>query len=123
MGRLIRVESPCASCTNGTISATGEKQTSKRLHHEHRFVTVSDVNGSEKFYDQVMSVLGFRKNSFTNGGDAHTQYYNRYFGLVLRPAHWNLSGHDPLAPGLICVSGWKTAPRWTPSLGNSPQGI
>jgi glyoxylase I family protein len=47
-----------------------------------------------------MPILGFRKNTFTNEGDRHVQYYHRHFGFVLRPAHSLNAKHDPLAPGL-----------------------
>jgi glyoxylase I family protein len=70
---------------------------------DHIYITVSDLAVSEAFYDRVMSVLGFRKNSFALGGDPHIQYYNRHFGFVLRPARGGL--HDPHAPGLhhLCL--------------------
>jgi catechol 2,3-dioxygenase-like lactoylglutathione lyase family enzyme len=67
---------------------------------DHIYVAVSDLNRSEKFYDCVMSILGFHKNTFTNEGDHHIQYYNRYFGFVLRPARNAQSKHDPLTAGL-----------------------
>lgn len=67
---------------------------------DHIYVAVSDLGRSERFYDRVMSILGFRKNTFTNDGDRHIQYYNRHFGFVLRPARSTASGHDPLSPGL-----------------------
>ena len=67
---------------------------------DHIYVTVSDLSRSEKFYDRVMRILGFRKNTFTNEGDHHIQYYNRHFGFVLRPARSAHATHDPLAPGL-----------------------
>jgi catechol 2,3-dioxygenase-like lactoylglutathione lyase family enzyme len=66
---------------------------------DHIYVAVSDLDRSENFYDQVMSILGFRKNTFADEGDRHVQYYNRLFGFVLRPAHIR-SKHEPLAPGL-----------------------
>jgi catechol 2,3-dioxygenase-like lactoylglutathione lyase family enzyme len=66
---------------------------------DHIYVTVSDMQASERFYDAVMSALGFRKNEFVIGGDKHIQYYNRHFGYVLRPAR-SLRTHDPYAPGL-----------------------
>jgi catechol 2,3-dioxygenase-like lactoylglutathione lyase family enzyme len=66
---------------------------------DHIYVAVQDLHASEKWYDRVMPLLGFKKNSFQNEGDLHLQYYNRHFGFVLRPAHKSLS-HDPLAPGL-----------------------
>jgi catechol 2,3-dioxygenase-like lactoylglutathione lyase family enzyme len=66
---------------------------------DHIYITVSDMERSERFYDVAMSALGFRKNSFTIGGDRHVQFYNRHFGYVLRPAK---SGaiHDRYSPGL-----------------------
>ena len=66
---------------------------------DHIYVTVSDMERSERFYDVVMGVLGFRKNRFLLEGEQHIQYYNRHFGYVLRPAR--VSGrHDPYVPGL-----------------------
>lgn len=71
---------------------------------DHIYISVSDMTRSEKFYDLVMPVLGFRKNSFTINGDDHVQYFNRHFGYVLRPAK-SLNGHDSYAPGLhhLCL--------------------
>ena len=66
---------------------------------DHIYLTVSDLASSEAFYDRAMRVMGFRKNRFTLGGDPHVQYFNRYFGFVLRPAH-SREKHDPYAPGL-----------------------
>ena len=66
---------------------------------DHIYVTVSDMKRSEKFYDAVMRVLGFRKNQFQIDGEQHIQYYNRHFGYVLRPAR-SLNVHDPYAPGI-----------------------
>lgn len=67
---------------------------------DHIYVTVSDLRRSEEFYDRVMTILGFRKNTFKNEGDQHIQYYNRHFGFVLRPARSAASKHDALTPGL-----------------------
>ena len=67
---------------------------------DHIYITVSDLTRSERFYDCVMRILGFRKNTFTNEGDLHIQYYNRHLGFVLRPARSNQSRYDALAPGL-----------------------
>jgi glyoxylase I family protein len=66
---------------------------------DHIYITVSDLRQSELFYDCVMPLLGFRKNSFAIDGDMHIQYFNRHFGYVLRPAR-KLIRHDPYAPGL-----------------------
>lgn len=72
---------------------------------DHVFIAVSDLGRSEIFYDRVMTVLGFRKNTFTNEGDPHIQYYNRHFGFVLRPTRNAQSKHDSLTPGLhhLCL--------------------
>jgi glyoxylase I family protein len=71
---------------------------------DHICITVSDMTRSVSFYDAVMKVLGFRKNSFSIGGEPHVQYYNRYFGYVIRPAH-SSNTHDPYSPGLhhLCL--------------------
>lgn len=67
---------------------------------DHIYIAVSDLSRSEKFYDRVMGIIGFRKNTFLNEGDQHIQYYNRHFGFVLRPARGHAAAHDPLNPGL-----------------------
>jgi len=67
---------------------------------DHIYIAVSDLDRSEKFFDHVMGILGFRKNTFTNEGDPHIQYYNRHFGFVLRPTRHAGSKHDSLAAGL-----------------------
>jgi len=66
---------------------------------DHIYITVSDLQRSEHFYDRVLLNLGFRKNSFPINGDPHVQYYNRHFGYVLRPAK-SKHAHDPYTPGL-----------------------
>lgn len=66
---------------------------------DHIYVAVSNLEKSERFYDAVMEILGFRKNRFEIGGEPHIQYYNRHFGYVLRPARI-ASAHNPYAPGL-----------------------
>ncbi|CAG9933168.1 VOC family protein [Candidatus Nitrotoga arctica] len=67
---------------------------------DHIYIAASDLQRSESFYDQILlKVLGFRKNKFIIGGDPHIQYFNRYFGYVLRPAR-NSSEHDSYSPGL-----------------------
>ena len=66
---------------------------------DHIYITVSNLERSEKFYDAVMKVLGFRKHRFQLDGEQHVQYYNRHFGYVLRPAR-STDLHNPYAPGL-----------------------
>lgn len=71
---------------------------------DHIYLAVRDMARSLAFYDRLMPALGFRKNDFTLGGDPHVQYYNRHFGLVLRPAR-SSAPHDPYSPGLhhLCL--------------------
>ena len=72
---------------------------------DHFYLAISDLVRSEAFYDRVMlDALGFRKNKFTLANDPHIQYFNCFFGYVLRPAR-TLSKHDSYAPGLhhICL--------------------
>jgi catechol 2,3-dioxygenase-like lactoylglutathione lyase family enzyme len=72
---------------------------------DHVYLTVSDLARAEAFYDLVMlGALGFRKHSFTLCGDPHVHYFNRHFGVVLRPARVALP-HAPYAPGLhhLCL--------------------
>jgi catechol 2,3-dioxygenase-like lactoylglutathione lyase family enzyme len=72
---------------------------------DHIYVTVSDLEASEQFYDLVLiKTLGFRKNKFSMSGDAHIQYFNRHFGLVLRPSRVRAK-HEPYSPGLhhLCL--------------------
>ena len=67
---------------------------------DHIYLTVSDLEASEQFYDRVLiETLGFRKNKFSISGDLHIQYFNRHFGLVLRPSRVS-ARHEPYSPGL-----------------------
>ena len=72
---------------------------------DHIYITVSDLQRSESFYDHVLvETLGFRKNKFTLGGDPHVQYFNRHFGYVLRPSRTS-SKYGSYSAGLhhICL--------------------
>ncbi len=66
---------------------------------DHIYITVSDLTLSQKYYDSLMPILGFKKSVFHIDDETHINYYNRFFGLVLRPARSNVS-HNPYAPGL-----------------------
>jgi glyoxylase I family protein len=72
---------------------------------DHIYISVSDLARSEAFYDKVLvDLLGFRKNRFVLGEDQHIQYFDRFFGYVLRPTKAD-TRFDPYAPGLhhICL--------------------
>ncbi len=43
---------------------------------DHIYITVSNLGCSEDFYDRVMTILGFRKNTFDNEGERHPQNFN-----------------------------------------------
>ena len=73
---------------------------------DHLYVSARSMSSSERFYDDVlMTILGFRKNTFVLGGDPHVQYYNRHFGFVIRPARAGAPEHDSTSAGLhhLCL--------------------
>lgn len=73
---------------------------------DHLYLSVRSLERSETFYDRVLgAILGFRKSTFTLAGAPHIQYYNRMFGIVLRPASAGTADHDPCAPGVhhLCL--------------------
>ena len=81
---------------------------------DHVYVAVSDLGRSEEFYDQAMTVLGFRKRKGSIGGDPHIHYYNRHFGYSIRPAREHTPSTTPTR--LDCttsVSGSSTRPPLT----------
>jgi glyoxylase I family protein len=71
---------------------------------DHLYLAVSDMTRSERFYDDAMRVLGFRKGDKPIAGEHHAHYFNRVLQLTIRPAR-SLSPHDPYAPGLhhLCL--------------------
>ncbi len=71
---------------------------------DHIYLTVSDMERAERFYDQVMQLLGFRKGDKPIAGEPHAHYFNRSLQLTIRPAQ-SSSPHDPYAPGLhhVCL--------------------
>jgi glyoxylase I family protein len=67
---------------------------------DHIYISVSDLARSEAYYDPLMALLGFRKNTFSLHDAPHIQYFNRHFGYVLRPAYADSPPHDPYHTGL-----------------------
>jgi glyoxylase I family protein len=89
---------------------------------DHIYLSVHSLERSEGFYDRVLrDVLGFRKNTFSLGGERHIQYFNRLFGVVLRPARTTSVEHDSYALGLhhLCfrVAGETDVDRVARALG------
>jgi catechol 2,3-dioxygenase-like lactoylglutathione lyase family enzyme len=71
---------------------------------DHIYLAVSDFERSERFYDRVMGLLGFRKGDKPIAGEPHAHSFNPVLQLSLRPARGD-SRHDPYAPGLhhVCL--------------------
>jgi catechol 2,3-dioxygenase-like lactoylglutathione lyase family enzyme len=72
---------------------------------DHVYLAALDLWRSETFYDLVLvGALGFRKSRFTLGAGSHLSYFNRHFGIVVRPAR-RTTANDPYAPGLhhLCL--------------------
>lgn len=67
---------------------------------DHIYITVSDLEKSEFFYDKVMSLLGFVKSKGPIGGDPHIHYFNRHYGFSIRPARSPDKKFDSYSPGL-----------------------
>ena len=66
---------------------------------DHIYITVSDLNRSEAYYDQVMRLLGFRKGTAPIAGERHMHYFNRITQYSIRAAKTS-GGHDSYSPGL-----------------------
>jgi len=72
---------------------------------DHIYLSVADFERSRVFYDRLMKSLGFKKGTFTIGGDPHCHYYNRNLQITIRPARSRASKHDSYSPGLhhLCL--------------------
>lgn len=66
---------------------------------DHVYVAVRDLERSQRFYDAVMRLLGFRKGTAPIGGEPHLHYFNQVMQYTIRPAR-GPAPHDPYAPGL-----------------------
>jgi len=67
---------------------------------DHIYITVSDLDRSEVYYDKVMTLLGFIKSKAPIGGDPHIHYFNRHYGFSIRPARNPEKKFDSYSPGL-----------------------
>ena len=70
------------------------------LRLDHLYVSVRDLQASERFYDPVMQALGFKKGTRAIAGEPHVHYLGRTLQYTLRPAR---SGEqaDPYATGSL----------------------
>ncbi len=66
---------------------------------DHIYLSVTDMEVSEAFYDRVMQALGLRKGDKAIAGERHAHYVSPNFQLTIRPARTHVP-HDPYAPGL-----------------------
>lgn len=71
---------------------------------DHIYLAVSDLERSERFYDRVMPLLGFRKGDKPIAGEPHAHYFVPTLQLTIRPARGR-GQHDPYSPGLhhLCL--------------------
>lgn len=89
--------------SEGSDTSTGTRV----LAVDHLYLTVTDLESSQRFYDPLMEYLGFKKGVRPIGGDPHVHYFNPVTQISLRPARGDgaSSRHDPYAPGLhhLCL--------------------
>ncbi|MEA5547665.1 VOC family protein, partial [Limnoraphis robusta CCNP1324] len=74
---------------------------------DHIYLSVSDFERSEAFYDRLMEALGLHKGDKAIAGERHAHYLAPTFQLTIRPAGrpagrpaTSAVVHDPYAPGL-----------------------
>lgn len=67
---------------------------------DHIYVAVTDMDRSERFYDTVMKLLGFRKGTTPINNERHLHYFNPVTQYTIRPARSGAPAHDPYSPGL-----------------------
>ena len=68
-------------------------------HIDHIYLSVSDFDKSERFYDSVMEALEFKKGNDPVNGEQHVHYFNKSMQISLRPARVSVA-FNPYAPGL-----------------------
>ena len=87
----------------GGLSSRGrtvaDQTTIETVGLDHFYLSVSDMAASERFYDGVMRLLGFKKGTNPIAGEPHVHYYNRTMQITLRPARSGTE-HDAYRPGL-----------------------
>jgi catechol 2,3-dioxygenase-like lactoylglutathione lyase family enzyme len=66
---------------------------------DHIYVAVRDLARSERFYDGVMRLLGFKKGTRPIAGERHLHYFNQVMQYSIRPAR-SAEPHDPYRAGL-----------------------
>lgn len=67
---------------------------------DHIYIAVSDIDRAERFYDDVMRLLDFRKGTMPIAGEKHCHYFNQVMQYSIRAARPGARSHDPYSPGL-----------------------
>lgn len=72
---------------------------------DHIYLTVSDFDRAERFYDKVLGLLDFRKGDREIAGAPHRHYFNKIMQISIRPARPGHRPHDSYSPGLhhLCL--------------------
>ncbi len=72
---------------------------------DHIYLTVSDFDRAERFYDKVLGLLDFRKGDREIAGASHRHYFNKVMQISIRPARPGHQPHDSYSPGLhhLCL--------------------
>ncbi|MGO9603386.1 MAG: hypothetical protein ACLQAT_08300 [Candidatus Binataceae bacterium] len=52
---------------------------------DHIYLSVTDFERSQAFYDRLMKTLGFKKGTHAIGGAPHRHYYKRNMQVSIRP--------------------------------------
>ncbi|HEX4334457.1 MAG TPA: VOC family protein [Polyangiaceae bacterium] len=100
----IRETSMLVTTVAPPFSAAPLDETLRIVGVDHVFLSVTDLPRSEKFYDGVMTALGFRKVENELAGDRHAHYLNPSLQLTIRPARSDERA-DPHRAGLhhLCL--------------------
>lgn len=82
------------SCSVGLVEIIGL---------DHIYISVSDFQTSELFYDAVMCAFGFKKSDTPIAGVPHAHYFNQHLQYTIRPAD-SSDRCAPYSPGVhhIC---------------------
>jgi catechol 2,3-dioxygenase-like lactoylglutathione lyase family enzyme len=70
------------------------------LRLDHVYVSVRDMERSQRFYDPVMRALGFKKGTRAIAGEPHVHYLGRTLQYTIRPARSDTEA-DPYRTGSL----------------------
>ena len=90
---------------------------------DHIYIAVTDMDRSERFYDSVMRLLGFRKGTKAINNQRHLHYFNPVTQYTVRPARTGASPHDPHSPGLHHVCFRVSSPEDVDAVAQAPHQV